>query len=310
MSLYLYIGLGLVFIFSILVVITLALPVFVKKTPRTTINKIVYYGTTPKSKEETASLFERMGKPFFARLASVLKRMSPSGISESTRHKLELAGILETVGVDIYLATKVLLPVGFLFLFILLIVFLHLPIILIIVLIAFIPISYFLPDVFLRNKIANRQEEIRTAIPNALDLLTISVDAGMSFNIALSKVAGNIGGALGYQFNKMLKEIQIGFTRREAFKNLDKRTEVPDLSAFISAMIQADVFGISIGKVLRVQASEMRIRRRQRAEEIGVKAPVKLVFPTILCLFPALLVVVMGPAAIRIWDTLIKVLME
>jgi tight adherence protein C len=303
---FLYIGLGLVFICVLLLVISFGLPVFIKKTSRSNISQTAYYGTTPKSKEEIPSLFDRTLKPFFSRLASILKRMSPSGISEATRHKLELAGVLETLGVDIYLATKVLLPVGFLFLFILLIVFLDIPIILIIVLLALIPLSYFFPDIFLRNKIANRQEEIRIAMPNSLDLLTISIDAGMSFNIALSKVAKNIGGALGYEFNKMLNEIQIGFSRREAFKNLDKRTEVPDLSAFIYAMIQADVFGVSIGKVLRVQASEMRTRRRQRAEENGIKAPVKLVFPTILCLFPALLVVVLGPASIRVWNVLIQ----
>jgi tight adherence protein C len=310
MSLYLYLGLGLIFLFVIVLVFALALPAFIKKTSSSNIGKIVYYGTTPKTKEEASSLFERMGKPLFSKIAAALRRMSPSGISETTRHKLELAGILETFGVDLYLATKVLLPVGFLFLAILLIVFFPLPVMLIIVLVALIPISYFFPDVVLRNKIANRQESLRTAMPNALDLLTISIDAGMSFNIALSKVAANIGGALGLEFNKMLNEIQIGFTRREAFKNLDKRTEVPDLSAFINSMIQADVFGISISKVLRVQATEMRTRRRQRAEENGIKAPVKLVFPTILCLFPALLVVVLGPAAIRVWDTLLKALLQ
>lgn len=307
---FLYIGLGLIFICVLLLIFALGLPVMIKKNPKSNISQLAYYGTTPRSKEEIPSLFDRTLKPLFSKMALLVKRMSPSGISEATRHKLELAGMLETIGVDIYLAMKILLPVGFLFFFIILIVFLNLPILVMIILLALIPLSYFFPDIFLRNKVAGRQEEIRIAMPNALDLLTISIEAGMGFNIALAKVANNIGGPLGYEFSKMLNDIQIGFSRREAFKNLDKRTEVPDLSAFINAMVQADVFGISVGKVLRVQASEMRTRRRQRAEENGIKAPVKLVFPTILCLFPSLLVVILGPAAIRVWSVLIQTIFK
>jgi tight adherence protein C len=130
----------------------------------------------------------------------------------------------------------------------------------------------------------------------------------MGFDIALSKVSGNIKGPLGEEFMRMLHDIQLGFSRREAFQNLNSRTDVPELSSFIVAMTQAEVFGISIGKVLKVQASEMRTRRRQRAEEEGIKAPVKLVFPLILCLFPALLTVILGPAVIRAYDVLIGIL--
>jgi tight adherence protein C len=171
-----------------------------------------------------------------------------------------------------------------------------------------VPISYFLPDIYINVKRLSRQEEIRVALPNALDLLTISVEAGMGFNIALAKVADNIKGPLGEEFKKMLHEIQIGFSRKEAFRNLDSRTDVPDLNTFIISMIQADVFGISIGRVLRVQASEMRIKRRQRAEENGFKTPVKLVFPVILCLFPSLLTIILGPGVIQIYTQLFKAL--
>lgn len=147
-------------------------------------------------------------------------------------------------------------------------------------------------------------------MPNTLDMLTISVEAGMGFDLALSRVASNMKGALRDEFNKMLQEISIGFSRKDAFKNLINRTDVPDLNVFIMAMIQADIFGVSVGNVLRIQASEMRTRRRQEAEERGVKAPVKLVFPLILCIFPTLMTVILGPAIIRIYYTLIEVLLR
>jgi tight adherence protein C len=114
--------------------------------------------------------------------------------------------------------------------------------------------------------------------------------------------------SLGEEFKRTLKEMELGVSRKEALKNLSKRTDVTELNAFIFSIIQADIFGISVGKVLRVQSKEMRIKRRQIAEEKGVKAPVKLVFPTILFLFPALMVVVLGPAVLRIWDTLQTIL--
>jgi tight adherence protein C len=149
---------------------------------------------------------------------------------------------------------------------------------------------------------------IKKALPNALDLLSVSVEAGMGFDIALARVANNVGGPLGEEFKKMLQDLQLGLSRKEAFQNLNKRTDVPELSSFIVAMTQAEIFGISIGKVLKVQASEIRTKRRQRAEEEGVKAPVKLVFPLILCLFPALMTVILGPAIIRVLDALIGVI--
>jgi tight adherence protein C len=177
-----------------------------------------------------------------------------------------------------------------------------------ILLLVLIPVSYFLPDLFVRSRIARRQKEIRKALPNALDLLSVSVEAGMGFDIALSKVSSNVSGPLGEEFNRMLKDIQLGLSRKEAFQELNKRTDVPELSTFIVAMTQADIFGIPISKVLKIQASEMRTKRRQMAEEAGIRAPVLLVFPLILCLFPALMTVILGPAAIRIYHTVIEML--
>lgn len=306
---FLYLVLGGVFISVFLLVMFSAIPVASKKNPKSSIARLSYYDVAPqKSVEARTSLFERIIAPIFTRIASIVKRAGPAGMMESTRHRLELAGIIENVGVDVFLAVKILFSIGFLFLFIILIVFLTLPLIAKILLFVLIPLSYFFPNFYLRRRINRRKREIRRELPNALDMLTISVEAGMGLDLALSKVARNIKGSLGDEFNRMLQEMSIGLSRKDAFKNLSNRTDVPDLSVFTMAMIQADIFGISVGKVLRVQASEMRIRRRQEAEERGVKAPVKLVFPLILCLFPALITVIAGPAVIRIYYTLIEIL--
>lgn len=305
----LYLVLGSVFFSIFLLALFSGMPVVLKRNPRSTISKLSYYDdTTLKKKDAIPSFFDRMVVPTSTKIASFVKRISPVGVVESTRHRLELAGSLETVGVDVYLAVKFLFPIGFIFLLVILTIFLTIPLILKILLLVLIPLSYFFPDIYLRGRINKRQKEIRRSLPDALDMLTISVEAGMGFDIALSKVAKNIGGVLGEEFNRMLQEMQIGFSRRDAFRNLSKRTDVQDLSSFIVAMIQADILGISIGKVLRVQASEMRIKRRQQAEEKGVKAPVKLVFPLILCLFPSLMTVILGPAAIRIYYAIINVI--
>jgi tight adherence protein C len=304
-----YIIIGAVFISVFILILSLGLPVVLKKGSKSSIGKVAYFGKDAGKKESTVPSFaERIIQPFFSKVASIFKKLSAKEILEETSHRLDLAGILETMGLDGYLALKLLIPLGFLIIVILEFIFFSIPLLIKLLSFIIVPISYFFPDIYLRIKMLNRQEEIRVALPNALDLLTISVEAGMGFNIALSKVADNIKGPLGDEFKKMLHEIQIGFSRREAFKNLDRRTDVPDMSTFIVSMIQADVFGISIAKVLRVQASEIRIKRRQRAEENGYKTPVKLVFPVIFCLFPSLLTIVLGPGAIQIYTQLFKAL--
>lgn len=165
-------------------------------------------------------------------------------------------------------------------------------------------ICFFAADLWLNRMVRKRQKAIRLALPDTLDLLTISIEAGLGFDAALNKISKNTTTLLAEEFNRLLQEIQLGSSRREAFKNLLERTDVTELNSFVLAILQADVFGISIGKVLRVQSREMRIKRRQRAEEAAMKTPVKIVFPLILCIFPALGIVVLGPAAIQIYQTL------
>lgn len=302
----LYIIIGTVFLFIVVFVLFLGTPVLRKKGAKSAINRISFYSTAAKKEgEEMPSFFQRVMMPFLSRVAVFVKRISPKGVVAANRRRLELAGSSESSSADIYLAIKFLFPVGFLFLLIIMVLFFNVSFIGRIILLILIPLSYFLPDFYVRSKIASRQKDIRKVLPNALDLLSVSVEAGMGFDSALSRVAINLEGALGEEFNRMLQDIQLGLSRKEAFQELNKRTGVSELSTFIVAMVQADIFGISISKVLKVQATEMRTKRRQMAEEAGMKAPVLLVFPLILCLFPALLTVIIGPAAISIYNNLI-----
>jgi tight adherence protein C len=163
-------------------------------------------------------------------------------------------------------------------------------------------VGWYLPEWILRSKSGTRQKLIQRALPDALDLLSITVEAGLGFDAAVARVARQAGGPLGEELHRVLQEMQIGKTRADALRDLGDRTNVAELKGFVLAMIQADIFGISIAKVLQVQAREMRIKRRQRAEEQAQKLPVKIVFPLILCIFPSLFIILLGPAVITIYQ--------
>ncbi len=160
--------------------------------------------------------------------------------------------------------------------------------------------AYLIPGAGLGQKAVQRQKAIQRALPDVMDLLTISVEAGLGFDAALANVRRNVPGALSDEIGRMLQEMQLGVPRVEAFRHLGDRTDVDELKGFVLAMVQADQFGISIAKVLRAQAHDLRIRRRQRAEEQAMKVPVKLLFPMIIGFLPATLLVVAGPGIIRL----------
>jgi tight adherence protein C len=162
------------------------------------------------------------------------------------------------------------------------------------------------PDSVLSRRVDERQREILRTLSDTLDLLTISVEAGLSLNAAIAQVVQNVPGTLSSEFARMLQEIQLGVPRADAFRNLAERTDVDELNAFALAMIQADVFGVSIASVLRTQAQQLRIKRRQASEQKAQQTPVKIVFPLILCILPALFVVIVGPGAIQIWEQFIN----
>jgi tight adherence protein C len=163
--------------------------------------------------------------------------------------------------------------------------------------------GFFAPNLAIYQLGYNRTETMRRELPDALDLLTISVEAGLAFDAALSQVARNTTGPLADEFFRVLQEMQIGLGRSEAMRALGERTSLPELRGFVTSMVQADSFGIPIASVLRVQAKEMRIKRSQRAEELAQKVPVKILFPLIFCILPSLFIVILGPAAITIFHS-------
>jgi tight adherence protein C len=164
--------------------------------------------------------------------------------------------------------------------------------------------GFFVADVLIRNMGEKRQIEIQKGLPDALDMMTVCVEAGLGFDAALSRVALNLEGPMAAECARVLQEMQFGMSRTEALRALVNRTDVSELRTFVSSLIQSSELGISIGVVLREQAKEMRIRRRQRAEEKAQKLPVKILLPLITCLLPAMFVVILGPALLQIVHTL------
>lgn len=163
-----------------------------------------------------------------------------------------------------------------------------------------------LPYLWLEGRIRRRQATIIKSLPDSFDLITTCVEAGLGLDAALSRVAEKVQGPFAEELSQTLREIGLGQSRRDALYDLGQRTGVPDLLTFVNAVIQAEQMGTSVGQVLRVQADQMRIRRRQRAEEQAHKAPVKMTFPLVLCIFPTLFLVILGPGAITIFETFIE----
>lgn len=165
-------------------------------------------------------------------------------------------------------------------------------------------IAYFVPDLLVYSKGTERQAAIALELPDTLDQMTIAVEAGLGFDSAMARAGQNGKGPLSAEMVRTLQDMQLGMARREAYSALLSRTNAPDLRKFVNAIVQADRYGISISSVLRVQASEMRMKRRQRAEEKAMQIPVKVLFPLMVCILPVLFIVVLGPAAIKLMETL------
>ncbi len=163
-------------------------------------------------------------------------------------------------------------------------------------------VGYMLPQMWLKQRVTGRQTQIIKSLPDAFDLITTCVEAGLGLDAALSRVAEKVEGPFADELTRTLRDISLGKQRREALRELGDRTGVPDLLSFVNAVIQAEQMGSSVGTVLRVQAEQLRVRRRQRAEEQAYKAPVKMIFPLILCIFPTLFIVILGPAVITIMN--------
>jgi tight adherence protein C len=229
------------------------------------------------------------------------RRLTPVGYVDGIRRKLTLAGNFTPETLDRFLAMRVvslaLIPVWAILAFVVvplggstkLAVF------------GLLALGSVLgPDAILNRRVAERQHEIQIRLPDILDLLTISVEAGLGFEQALDRTVAAVPGPLSDEFARMLGEVRAGASRSDAMRAMDERIDVPEVRSFVLAILQADTFGVSIGRVLRAQADEMRIKRRQLAQEQALKAPVKMLFPMVFCIFPALFVVVIGPAVINI----------
>src|SRR5262245_17986367 len=163
--------------------------------------------------------------------------------------------------------------------------------------------GYTIPSAAISARASKRQKEIRKALSDTMDLLTISVEAGLGFDSALAQVVKNVPGPLSQEIARTLQEMQIGVSRIDALRHLSDRTEVPELDGFVLSMIQADKYGVGVAAVLRAQSTELRQKRRQRAEETAQKVPLKLLFPTIFMILPALFIVILGPGAIQVYHT-------
>jgi tight adherence protein C len=244
---------------------------------------------------------ERLIKPFYNTALGLAHRFTPAGAREAIRRKLVMAGSPFGWDADRVLVAKVAcLTVGVLLGLLFMAVFSFAWPLRFLGFLAIVALGYWLPNIVLTNAVQRRQQELRSSLADSIDLLTICVEAGLGFDAAMAHVSKNTTGPLADEFYRTLQEVQLGRSRNEAMRNLAARSNVPELRAFVLAMVQADVFGVSVANVLRVQAKDMRMKRRQLAEERAMKVPIKVLFPVLFCIFPALFVVILGPAIMRI----------
>ncbi|MEV5002938.1 type II secretion system F family protein [Nocardioides sp. LML1-1-1.1] len=257
--------------------------------------------------EADRSFAERVVDPLQKRALGVGRRITGADAAERIRRKLELAGNPREWTVDRIIALKVIAAavVPAVLVFYGFLVGLPVPWVLVAGVLGLLA-GFFGPDLYLYNVALHRADQIKRTLADAVDLLTISVEAGLGFDAALQQVARNTDGPLAEEFSRVLREMQLGVGRSEALRALGERSNVDDLKAFAGAMVQADAFGIAIGQVLRVQSGEIRVKRRQYAEEKAQKVPVKIMVPLIIFILPCLFIVVMAPAVLQAMDAFSK----
>lgn len=246
---------------------------------------------------------ERIILPLARNFGQFATRFTPQNAIQGTAHQLELAGNPRGMDPAVFWSIRIFASIGLgVFLFI---IFSIAPIdwtwgrkMLIIGL--FVGLGYYIPQMLLTSKVQRRQKEIRKAMPDALDLLTICVEAGLGFDGAMAKVYEKWDNELSLAFGRAIREMQLGKLRRDALRDMADRIGIPEMTSFVAAVIQSEQLGVSMAKVLRIQADQMRIKRRQRAEEEAHKAPIKMLIPMALLIFPTICIVLMTPAALRL----------
>lgn len=256
----------------------------------------------PQSLEEielSLSFRDRILVPLMRQLAQLTTKFTPQKQLEEARHQLELAGM--TLDPGSFFAMRIIVTIAFgigaFFVF-----FVGststAPSTALLYTLGAVALGYYFPVMWIKSKIKRRQEAIWRALPDALDLLVICVEAGLGFDMAMGKVYEKWENDLAIAFGRVLREIQLGKLRRDALRDMANRMDVPDVTAFVAAIIQADQLGVSMSKILRVQSDQMRVKRRQRAQEKAHQAPVKMMLPMVFLIFPSLWIVLLGPSII------------
>ncbi|MCX7771823.1 MAG: type II secretion system F family protein [Clostridia bacterium] len=251
--------------------------------------------------ELSKSFSERVIKPIFENVGKTLLRLAPNEMISNLEKKIVMAGKPNNWGVKNWLGLQAFLTVG-LPIFIL-IIYLQMRIDLknlILVTCAVGTIGVLFPNMSLNSKIRKRQSEVMKTLPDIMDLLTVSVEAGLTFDSALSKVVEKMPGTLAREFEVVLQEIKVGKTKKEAMYQMADRIGVQDLRSFVGAVIQADQLGVSLGRVLRIQSEQIRQNRKQRIQEKAMKAPIKMLVPMIIFIFPSIFIVLLGPVVINL----------
>jgi tight adherence protein C len=257
----------------------------------------------PKRADENLRFRERVLAPASSRLASIPMKLNPRTSVEAIGARLLAAGLAQRITPPSFLAIKGGTMVGcaLLGLVIAAAASFMSGVVLLPILGA---LGFFGPDLILSSRIRRRRDAVRSSLPDALDLLAVSVEAGLGFDGAVTKLTEHMSGPLIDEFGLLLSEIRMGESRQTALKNMASRTGAQELKSFVRAVVQADQLGISLGRILRVQAADSRLRRQAAAEEKAMKAPIKMLFPTVLFIFPAMFVVLLGPALMNIMKVL------
>ncbi len=244
---------------------------------------------------------ESVSALIFKSLGSFLLKLSPGYKSKRTRMMLEKAGVLKEISSERWVARKAVMTFIIAFLMGLISIVLSenvlAAVVLALIAALMVHVSY---RFYVSRRISKRTTEIVKAIPYTLDLITVSVEAGLSLDGAIGRIVGAIAGPLSDEFGQTLKEMRMGIEKKEALKNMGERVSNKDLSMILSSIVQADELGVSLGKILRIEGAQLREKRKQIAREKAMKAPVKILFPLILFIFPTIFMVVLGPAIIQI----------
>ena len=241
---------------------------------------------------------ERFLRPAIERLGSLLSRSTPQKARQNLMNRLDLAGRPGNLTPEDFAAVRIVAAAVMAAIGLLVGLLLANPVYLVISLAAGAVLGYYLPVLWLKQKVDARRSEIQKGLPDAMDLLVIAVDAGLGFDAALARVTDKYRNALSDEFAKVLREVSLGRPRLEAMDEMGRSSGVEDLHNFIQAIIQSEQFGTGIGKILRIQADEMRRKRRQRAQEKAAQATLKMMLPMVGCIFPTLWIVLLGPAAL------------